>query len=261
MFLTSTDQFEVRLARDNNEILAAQRLRYKVFIEEFGASLPKNDKNERLERDKFDQYCDHLILIDKWSKNNNDGPPVVGTMRLMDSTVAEKALGFYSATEYHLDKLVAKHKNSLEIGRACVDKKYRASIAMHFLWLGLADFVINRNVTLMFGVASFNGHNVLQFGSALTLLKEKFSAPEALGFKARAVGYIDMNIIPLDLLDQKKAMAQMPSLLKAFLRMGARISDGASFDSQFNTIDVGVMMLTDLMNSKYKERYGRVRKK
>ena len=70
-----------------------------------------------------------------------------------------------------------------------------------------------------------------------------------------------MNIIPLDLLDQKKAMAQMPSLLKAYLRMGARISDGAYFDSQFNTIDVGVMMLTDLMNSKYKERYGRVRKK
>ncbi|PQM58418.1 MAG: GNAT family N-acetyltransferase, partial [Rhodobacteraceae bacterium] len=133
MFLTSTDQFEVRLALDDNEILAAQRLRYKVFIEEFGASLPKNDKNERLERDKFDQYCDHLILIDKCSKNYSDGPPVVGTIRLMESTVAEKALGFYSATEYHLDKLVAKHKNSLEIGRACVDKKYRASIAMHFL--------------------------------------------------------------------------------------------------------------------------------
>ena len=85
MFLTSTDQFEVRLALDDTEILAAQRLRYKVFIEEFGASLPKNDKNERLERDKFDQYCDHLILIDKCSKNYSDGPPVVGTIRLMES--------------------------------------------------------------------------------------------------------------------------------------------------------------------------------
>ena len=66
-----------------------------------------------------------------------------------------------------------------------------------------------------------------------------------------------MSIIPSGQLNHKTAMDQMPSLLKAYLRMGALVSDGAFKDTNFNTIDVGIIMITDLINKKYKELYGR----
>ncbi|MDG2474384.1 MAG: GNAT family N-acyltransferase [Paracoccaceae bacterium] len=261
MHKTNSDQFEVRLTINNAEVLAAQKLRYKVFVKEFGAKVSKEHEAQLVERDKFDPYCDHLVLIDKRAKNRLSGSNIVGTMRLMESRVAHRALGFYSATEYDLDKLTTEHKKSLEIGRACVDIKYRGSLAIHFLWLGLAEYSIKREIVLLFGVASFHGTNASKFGSALTLLKQKFSAPERLKFRAKESGYIDMNIIPLDLLNHKIAMDQMPGLLKAYLRMGARVSDGAFVDNKFNTIDVGLMIKTNSMNSKYKELYSGSKKK
>ena len=261
MNTANSNQFEVRLAVTKTEVLAAQKLRYQVFVKEFGAKVSKKNKIDAIEADKFDYFCDHLILIDKWAKDYSSQPNIVGTIRLMRSQIAESALGFYTATEYNLDTLTEGTEKSVEIGRACVDKNYRRSIAIHFLWLGLAEYIISRDITLMFGVASFHGTAVSQFGSALTLLKEKYSAPKNLNFRAKKVGYVDMSIIPLDFLDYKKAMDQMPSLLKAYLRMGAQVSDGAFIDTKFNTIDVGLMIITDMINKKYRDLYGRSKTK
>ncbi len=257
MNITNIDQFEVRLTRNEAEVFAAQKLRYRVFVEEFGAKVSLEDNVEFVERDKFDQYCDHLILIDKWSKKFKDTPTVVGTMRLMRAEVAQRTVGFYCATEYKLGTLIKCHKKSLEIGRACVDKQYRGNIAIHFLWLGLAEYIMLRNITLVFGVASFNGTDVSKYGSALTFLKKNFSAPESLNFRAQESGYVDMNIVPTDSLDSVIALSQMPSLLKAYLRMGSLVSDGAFLDIKFNTIDVGLMIITDSINKKYKDFYVR----
>ena len=261
MYTAKSNQFEARLAITEAEVLAAQKLRYQVFVKEFGAKVSKRNKIDEIEADKFDCFCDHLILIDNWAKGHSNQPSIVGTIRLMESQVAESALGFYSATEYNLDKLIRGNEKSLEIGRACVDKNYRRSLAIHLLWLGLAEYIINRDITLMFGVASFHGTAATKFGSALTLLKEKFSAPKSLNFKAKQVGYLDMSVIPVDFLDHKKAMDQMPSLLKAYLRMGALVSDGAFIDTKFNTIDVGLMAITDLISKKYKGLYGQPKTK
>ncbi len=261
MRVINDNQFEVRLTINQAEVLAAQQLRYRVFVEEFGAKVSQKNVAKAIERDKFDRYCDHLILIDKRSKSLCDQPKIIGTMRLMEREVAEQTLGFYSATEYNLDKLISETDNSLEISRACVEKNYRGNVAIHFLWLGLADYIINRNINLMFGVASFHGNNAMDFGSALTLLNEKFKAPKTWGFRAAKKGYVDMNIIPLDKLNYKVAMNEMPSLLKAYLRMGAKVSDGAFIDLKFNTIDVGLVVATDSINKKYRDFYGRAKAK
>ena len=74
----SFDNFTVRLARNLNEIKAAQRLRYDVFIEEMGATSDLVDHNARLESDKFDEYFDHLLLFDRNKREINMG--VVGVI-------------------------------------------------------------------------------------------------------------------------------------------------------------------------------------
>ena len=77
----SFDNFTVRLARNFNEIKAAQRLRYDVFIEEMGATSDLVDHNARLEIDEFDEYFDHLLLFDRDKREINMG--VVGVYRLL----------------------------------------------------------------------------------------------------------------------------------------------------------------------------------
>jgi len=261
MNIPNIDQFEVRLTKNEAEVFAAQKLRYRVFVEEFGAKVSLEDNVQTVERDRFDRYCDHLILVDKWSKKGDDTPIIIGTMRLMRSEVALRSIGFYCGAEYQLEKLITSHKKSLEIGRACVDKNYRGNTAIHFLWSGLAEYIMLRNITLIFGVVSFHGNDVSKYGSALTFLNKNFSAPKIFNFRAKEVGYVDMNIVPVNLLDRGMALSQMPSLLRAYLRMGGLVGDGAFIDKKFNTIDVGLMIITDSITKKYKDFYVRSVKK
>ena len=257
MSIVNRSQLEVRLAKDEEEIVEVQKLRYEVFVDEFGAKVSHKNKNECIERDKFDNHCDHLILIDKSTRTLMGKPMIVGTIRLLNSTNAKKFYGFYSAAEYNLDKILELKKNLLEIGRACVHKNYRGHIALHLLWLGLGNYVLKQKIAIIFGVASFNGSDPNLFSSALSLLNHKYSASKALEFKARTPNSVDMNMFPIDKLDYRKALLQMPSLIKAYLRMGARVGDGAFVDTNFNTVDIGVIINVQLMDIKYKELYGR----
>ena len=260
MSIVNQNQLEVRLAKDGKEIVEVQKLRYEVFVDEFGANVSHKNKNKCIESDKFDDHCDHLILIDKSTRTLMGNPTIVGTLRLINSTNAKRFYGFYSATEFNLNKILELKQNLLEIGRACVHKNYRGHIALHLLWLGLGKYVLKKDIAIIFGVASFNGTDATLFSSALSLLHHKYSASKELKFKARAPNLVDMNMISIDELDYRKALLQMPSLIKAYLRMGARVGQGAFVDTNFNTVDIGIIIKVELMDSKYKELYGRLEK-
>src|SRR5579871_5001481 len=51
---------QVRLARDEAEIDAAQALRYRVFYEEMGAEPTAEMARRRRDFDRYDAVCDHL---------------------------------------------------------------------------------------------------------------------------------------------------------------------------------------------------------
>src|SRR3974390_529185 len=72
---------EVRLAETMEEIDAAQALRYRVFFEEMAATPRAETKAARRDRDRFDEYCDHLLVIDL--TRDSDGTGVIGTYRLL----------------------------------------------------------------------------------------------------------------------------------------------------------------------------------
>ena len=50
-------------------------------------------------------------------------------------------------------------------------------------------------------------------------------------------------------------MAELPPLIKGYLRLGGFIGDGAVIDYQFNTTDISVVVKTDLITDKYVKRY------
>lgn len=245
-----SSQFEVRLARGEGDIRAAQRLRFEVFVEEMGASADEESRALRLERDEFDLYFDHLLLIDK-----SAGGRVVGAYRLMRDDMAVAGIGYYGAAEYDLGKLSGR--KALELGRSCVAADYRGGLGMHLLWEGLGEYVNRHEVEILFGVASFHGAEIAPLRQALSYLHHKYLAPEDL--RVRSKSYVSLNQMPLTDVEAKAALRQIPSLIKAYLRLGGFVGDGAYIDRDFNTVDVCLLMDTTRMVQKYKDFYSRER--
>ncbi len=240
-------QFETRLAADEADIRAAQRLRYEVFVEEMGAKASVDDHAARLERDRFDPYFDHLLLLHK--------DRVVGAYRLMRADMAAKGVGFYGASEFDLSKL--KHKSGLELGRSCVAKAYRGGAGMHLLWDALGAYVMRHGVDVLFGVASFHGTEIAPLKRALTYLHHKHLAPEDI--RVRSKSYVSLDQMPWEAVDQRAALTQIPPLIRGYLRLGGFVGDGAYIDADFNTVDVCLIMDTKRMVQRYKDFYSRER--
>jgi putative hemolysin len=248
--------FELRLAADADDLRAAQRLRYSVFVEELGGDGPLVDHGERLERDAYDPHCDHLLLIDP-SRPVDDR--VVGVYRLLPGDRAAAAGGFYTEAEYDLEVLKRSGRRLLELGRSCLHPEYRGGTAMYHLWNGLAGYVADHGIEVLFGVASFHGTDVQAIAGPLSLLHHRHLAPPELRVRARDGHYQPMNLVPEDALDRRAAMVATPALIKAYLRLGGFVGDGAFVDHAFNTIDVCLIMDTARMNDRQSGIYARPR--
>lgn len=240
----------VRLAETQEDVTRAQRLRYEVFVAELGGDGPMVDHEARLERDRFDPFYDHLLLIDE-----RKGADVVGVYRVLRQDQAAAAGGFYSESEYDLAPLRASGRRLLELGRSCIHPDHRGSGALFHLWQGLADYVLAHEIEVLFGVASFHGTDMARLAEPLSLLHQRHLAPPSLRVRSRA--YETMNLIAPDALDRRAAMLQVPALIKSYLRLGGCVGDGAFVDHGFNTTDICLVMDTTRMTAAQKATYTR----
>lgn len=248
--------YELRLAQTDRDLRAAQRLRYQVFVTELGGNGPLVDHEARLERDEFDPVFDHLILTDP-RRDADALDDVVGVYRVLPGHRVAKDGRFYSESEYDLSALKSSGRRLLELGRSCVHVDYRGSSAMFHLWNGLADYVADNGIEVLFGVASFHGTDVAALAQPLAYLHHHHLAPEALRVRARPEQFQPMDVLPLDQLDRKLAMSGTPALIKAYLRLGGFVGEGAWIDHAFNTTDVCLVMDTGRMSSKHRDFYTR----
>ncbi|MFA8443201.1 GNAT family N-acetyltransferase [Yoonia sp.] len=239
MKTTAAPTFVTRLAQSPQDRLAAQRLRYEVFIAELGGDGPLVDHAARLEVDRFDAFADHILLLDTSRPQNEQ---VVGVYRVMTAEMAQAAGRFYCAEEYDLTPFMRSGLRLLELGRSCLHAQYRGGAAMAHLWAGLADYVADRQIDLLFGVASFHGTDVAALSAPLSLLHHRHLAREALRVKAIGPTALSMAIEDTDTLDRLAAVRKMPALIKAYLRLGATVGEGAFVDYDFNTVDICVIL-------------------
>ncbi|TWI37020.1 GNAT family N-acetyltransferase [Paracoccus sulfuroxidans] len=249
-----TSYFEVRIATAPSDLLSAQRLRYRVFVEELGGDGALVDHENRFERDEFDDVVDHLILIDK-RRSVESLDHVVGVYRLLPGDRAKEFGRFYCDSEYDLAPLRNTGRSVLELGRSCVDPAYRGGSGMFLLWSGLAEYVLRNDIDLLFGVASFHGTDAQALAQPLSWLHHHHLAPEGLRATALPEGFQRMDLIPAEDLDRREAMKQMPALIKAYLRLGGSIGHGAYLDHAFNTTDVFLLVDTKAMSQKHRDFY------
>ena len=247
---------EIKMAGSPAEIDAAQALRYQVFYQEMSAKPSANMKQQQRDFDRFDAFCDHLIILDHDLKTKT--PPVIATYRFMRREAAKKCGQFYSQDEYNIDCLIDHAGEIMELGRSCVSLPYRNGLVMQLLWRGVVEYVRFYDVQLMFGCASLPGTTIDNLAVSLSYLHHFHQAPPELRAKALAKRYVNMNLLPKDQIDEKNAMFTLPPLIKGYLRLGGFIGDGAVIDDQFNTTDVNVVVKMALVTDKYvKHYYGR----
>ncbi len=252
---------DIVVARTEAEIRRAQQLRFAVFYEEMSAIADQTARLTRRDADRFDPVCDHLVVVDH-NHHDADGPVAVATCRLLRQDAAERFGGFYSAGEFDLAPLLARHQKAqfLELGRSCVLAPYRNKRTIELLWHGIWQYVRQHRSDVLIGCGSLPGTDLDRLAMPLSFLHHYARASDVWNARALPDHYVDMHRMPRTMIDMKLALQTLPPLLKGYLRLGARVADGAVVDRQFGTTDVLVILPVETISGRYIEYFGAERR-
>ena len=217
--------FRARLAETPQDLRAAQRLRFRAFRAERASSGSGCD----LDVDDLDERCQHLLI-----ETLSDGT-LVGTCRLFLIKDAGMLDQTYATQFYDLRPLSGVDGAMLEIGRFCIAPDEKDQDALRLAWAALTRIVDAECVVLMFGCSSFPGVEASSHADALALLAHGHIGPENRRPGRKAAEAVALQA-PTH--DRRKAMAQMPPLLRSYLAMGGWVSDHAVLDRDLDTLHV-----------------------
>jgi L-ornithine Nalpha-acyltransferase len=246
--MSRCNDIEVRLARAPGEVEAAQRLRYEVFVREWGAQVGANGRDA----DEYDALMDHLVVIDHAAAER-----VVGTYRLLRHDRLGGQGVFYSSHEFDLAPLLASGKRLLELGRSCVLREYRNLPVLQKLWQAVAGYVAEHRIELMFGCASLHGTDPQAVREQLAYLHHWHLAPGPLRPRALADRRVPMAVMPREAVDPVRGLCAMEPMVRGYLRAGAWVGEGAWQDTEFNAIDVCIVMPTERLRSRHRGHFER----
>jgi putative hemolysin len=259
--LAAHGSLEVRIAESEYEIEAAQRLRYRVFYEEMSAIPTPEMREEQRDFDRYDEFCDHMLVIDREVRDARGEPAVVGTYRLLRGEVAARHGGYYTSAEYDLAPMLkanAPGTRYLELGRSCVLKSYRAkAVTMQLLWRGIVMYLDRYSIDVMFGCGSLPGTDPDALKLQLSYLHHFHSAPEDQRVAALPALYVSMNRMAKEDIDPREALRKLPPLVKGYVRAGSFIGDGAVIDKQFGTTDVLIYFPVAHIDQRWRDKFGR----
>ena len=242
--------FTIKIAASNFEIKKAQSLRYKIFFKE--KKIKKKSFKFLLQRDYdfYDKISDHLIIIDN---NREIRDNVIGTYRLLRGNCAKLYRGFYTEQEFDISNLkkIFSSKDILELGRSCVHPKYRSGIILKLLWQGISNYIKMYKIKILMGCASFHGTNPSKFKDEFSLLNESYRLPEDYYVKSLQNHEISFN----KNINHSTTLNKLPPLIKGYLRAGGMVSENFYIDTEFETIDYCVIMLTEKIVSRYQNKF------
>ncbi len=234
-------RLSVGLATTPDDVHATQRLRYKVFVDEMGARL--NCAQPGIEADRFDPYCQHLVV------RHTDTNDVVGSYRILTDAQARKAGGYYSETEFNLARILAIPGRVIEVGRTCVHPNYRNGATIALLWSGIARFIVMNQIEYLIGCASIPLTTGTQKARVIyDRLVGNYLAPA----EWRVFPKVPLPKIQLTGTEES---AEIPPLVKAYLRVGAKICGEPAWDADFNVADLFIMLRTDAIAGRYSRHF------
>lgn len=228
----------VSVAQTAMAVEDAQRLRYKVFAEELGADVGTADG---LDIDEFDAHCDHIIVRDEASLR------VVGTYRVLPPHRARQLGRLYSEAEFDMQRLDHLRPGMIEVGRSCVHRDYRSGPAILLLWAGLAQYMKEHGYRHLVGCASAS---LADGGGAAACVRDTtqryLTTPEYRAFPRLPFPHERI---------ERAAHAELPPLIKGYLKIGARVCGEPAWDPEFNTADFLVLLALENLNRRYARHF------
>lgn len=232
-------RLHVGLAHSKTDILEAQKLRYRVFAEELGARLPSRIPG--VDQDNYDAFCEHLIVRDEANGR------IIGTYRILSPEAARRAGSYYSETEFNLDRLKNFRDRTVEIGRSCIDADYRTGGTIALLWSGLMRYMLANKHHYLIGCASIG---MADGGTAAAGIYSRIKEHMA------PLEYRVFPICPLPLhLIEGRQDAEVPPLIKGYLRAGAEVCGDPAWDPDFNTADLLLLLSMAKINTRYARHF------
>lgn len=231
----SAGHYYVHLAQTIEEIHAAQKLRYEVLFQESGGQVSREMLNAQREEDEWDEIAYHVVVRDRKSDDR-----IVGTVRLVSGSALKPGQRFYTEAAFNLDRLLGHYDSTLELSRACVSSQGRGGAILMLIWKFTMQFIAENNYKVLFGCASFAGKDYLQHTEILSYLYHKHLADSAL----MPVPRKNVESVAIESFQSPprkgKERGRVPTLLRGYLKIGARISDHAIIDPVFNTTFVAI---------------------
>jgi putative hemolysin len=237
----SKQHLTVCLATSKKEIKSAQRLRHSVFSQEFGIHF--NSQSPGVDEDRFDPYCDHLLVHDESRKK------VVGTYRILRPEQAILAGGFYSESEFDLSGLESIRHQTVEFGRACIDADYRSGPTLMLLWSGLSALVRKNHYRYVLGCASVSLRD-----DGVTAA-EVWRSVRGLVDQKGGLTVSPHHPYPVDHVNPQLP-ANIPALIAGYLKIGVKVCGKPAWDPDFNTADFPMLLTVSEINARYKQRLG-----
>jgi putative hemolysin len=240
---TSTGEasrLRVSLARNEEDVRAAQRLRYKVFVEEFGAKL--NCRIPEHDIDLYDPYCEHLLV------RETESDRVVGTYRILSPDAARRVGLYYTENEFDLTRLQHLRGRMVEVGRSCIHPDYRGGAVIALLWAGLAEYMLGNKYEYLIGCASIpmtdGGHNAANV----------YKSVAAANLAPIEYRVFPKYPLPFEHLANGQSVA-IPPLIKGYLRAGAWVCGEPAWDPDFNTADLMLLMPLSRLNQRHQRHF------
>ena len=234
----------VSWARHQDDVRAAQRLRYEVFAGEMGARLTTPLEGHDI--DLFDDFCEHLLVRDEQSGQ------VIGTYRVLTPAQARRIGSTYSDTEFDLTRLRDLRERMVELGRSCVHRDHRQGGVILALWGALAGFMHRNKLDTMIGCASIPMcHEGARNGDAAASIWRQLSITHMAPIQYQVQPRLPLPVERLDThLD-----VDPPALIKGYLRLGAKVLGAPAWDPDFNTADLPMLMRIDDLPSRYRKHF------
>ena len=225
-------RYRARLAKTENDVKAAQSLRFEAFIAHRDAAVD-GPRADGLDADHLDQDCDHMLVEERRTGR------LVCCFRMMPLKTGAEIDRSYSAQFYDLEALRDYPGAMVEMGRFCIHPEVKDPDILRVAWGAMTKYVDDHGVEMLFGCSSFEGTEADSYMDAFALLKARHIAPKRWLPRVKAPKVFPYaKRLTIKRPNMKNALSKMPPLLRTYLSMGGWVSDHAVVDPDMNTLHV-----------------------
>jgi putative hemolysin len=233
-------------ARDDEDVRAAQRLRWRVLAQESGVRLrPPPGTPAGLDVDLYDAHCEHLLV--HTLATADEPAQLVGTCRVLTAAAARELGGMCVDGGFDLVRLRDLRPRLAELGRVCVDPQWRSGSVVYTFWLALSRFLEDQGLDRLLSCASVPMHDGGHLAANLwRQLQVSCAAPADEQVRPRLP-------LPVEQLCTGTPV-QAPALIRCYLGFGARVMGPPAWNADFGWADLPLMLHLADMPASHRRR-------